>query len=509
MSSSNKKDIKTLVVGAGGIGCELLKNLVLCGYEDIHIIDLDTIDVSNLNRQFLFRKKHVGQPKAQIAVESVLKYNSKANLKFSHKSIFSSEFDTEFFEGFDIVFNALDNQAARKHVNRMCIHTKRPLIESGTAGYLGQVEPLIPSIEGDCTAACYECIDRVNNNRSYPACTIRNTPSEPVHCVIWSKHLFTLLFGEPEGDDEDVTPDLKDPELENGTKNGTCSTAKKDMWEWAREAKNCIPEAQSVAERIAYSFWHDNIETLLKLDKLWEGFKGRKKPQPINIEDLLESREVCALKPDASEELRDQRKASLQDWLQLFISSAERLKARIESEGKPLVWDKDDDDSMDFVAASSILRCMIFHIPNAETLNMFEMKSLAGNIVPAIATTNAIVAGLMVLQGDLAVARRLQELRNVYLYRIPGGNKRQLVAPIQLTPKNPDCSACAPRAEPPQFQLLLQHLSALTLKQLRDEVLVKRLGMIAPDVEHISKKSAIILSSDEEDHDESLSTNRY
>lgn len=54
---------KVLVVGAGGIGCELVKNLVLTGFDHVTMIDLDSIDYSNLNRQFLFRAKHVGRSK--------------------------------------------------------------------------------------------------------------------------------------------------------------------------------------------------------------------------------------------------------------------------------------------------------------------------------------------------------------------------------------------------------------------------------------------------------------
>lgn len=91
---------KLLVIGAGGIGCELLKNLVLTGFEHIEIIDLDTIDVSNLNRQFLFRARHVGQPKAVVAREVVLGLNPRAaeTIVAHHANIKEPQFGLDYFQ---------------------------------------------------------------------------------------------------------------------------------------------------------------------------------------------------------------------------------------------------------------------------------------------------------------------------------------------------------------------------------------------------------------------------
>lgn len=103
------KKSKVLVVGAGGIGCEVLKNLVLSGFTEIEIvscfssfnssftnsllfliqIDLDTIDLSNLNRQFLFHREHVGKSKARVARESALSFNPDANITAYHDSVTS------------------------------------------------------------------------------------------------------------------------------------------------------------------------------------------------------------------------------------------------------------------------------------------------------------------------------------------------------------------------------------------------------------------------------------
>lgn len=99
--------------------------------------------------------------------------------------IFSSqEYGVNFFRRFNLVLNALDNRAARNHVNRMCLAADVPLIESGTSGYSGQVELIKKGL-----TQCYECQPKLPQ-KTFPGCTIRNTPSEPVHCIVWAKHLF-------------------------------------------------------------------------------------------------------------------------------------------------------------------------------------------------------------------------------------------------------------------------------------------------------------------------------
>jgi ubiquitin-like 1-activating enzyme E1 B len=81
----------------------------MSGFEDIEVVDLDTIDVSNLNRQFLFKARHVGQSKAKVAAEAAMAFNSSSKIVAHLGNIKAPEFGASFMQKFDIVFNALDN----------------------------------------------------------------------------------------------------------------------------------------------------------------------------------------------------------------------------------------------------------------------------------------------------------------------------------------------------------------------------------------------------------------
>ena len=111
------EEAKILVVGAGGIGCELLKNLVLSGFQYIEVVDLDVIELSNLNRQFLFRRQHIGQSKARVAVETVSKLSIHVIILAHWANIKDTKlFPFSFFRKFTLVMNALDNLGMLLHV---------------------------------------------------------------------------------------------------------------------------------------------------------------------------------------------------------------------------------------------------------------------------------------------------------------------------------------------------------------------------------------------------------
>ncbi|XP_037039128.1 SUMO-activating enzyme subunit 2-like [Bradysia coprophila] len=423
-------DSKILVVGAGGIGCEVLKNLVLSGFAKIEIIDSGTIDVSNLNLQILFQKEHVGKSKAEVARGSALSFNPNVQIKSYHDSILSTDYDVSFYKRFNVVLNAVDNRQARNHVNRMCVTADVPLIDSGTAGYNGQIELIKKGL-----SQCYECKPKPTQ-KTFPGCTIRNTPSEPIHCIVWAKHLFNQLFGESNADDE-VSPDTADPEAGGEAGKEALAAESNEAGNVERTSTRTWAIANDYnPEKMFNKLFNEDIKYLLSMDTLWT---TRKAPQPKQWGDFNEA--GFSETHDDSTQSRDQKIWTVEECANVFATSIDFLKKEFKklADGDHLLWDKDDKYAMDFVAACANIRSNVFGITQK---SRFEIKSMAGNIISVIETTNAITAGIVVM----LTFKVLQELYDQ----------------CQSAPK-------------PEIVLKVD-TKKMTVKSLRDDVLIKAEG---------------------------------
>ncbi|KAF2806632.1 uncharacterized protein BDZ99DRAFT_448049 [Mytilinidion resinicola] len=199
---------KILVIGAGGLGCEILKNLALSGFKDIHVIDMDTIDVSNLNRQFLFRHADVGKYKADVAARFVEK--RVKGVKITPYCGKIQDKDEDYYMQFAMVVCGLDSIEARRWINATLVglfneedpDSLKPLIDGGTEGFKGQARVVFPTM-----TSCIECqLDMHAPRAAVPLCTLATIPRQPQHCIEWA-HIIAW-----EEERKDITLDTDDPE---------------------------------------------------------------------------------------------------------------------------------------------------------------------------------------------------------------------------------------------------------------------------------------------------------
>jgi adenylyltransferase/sulfurtransferase len=150
---------RVLVVGAGALGNEVLKNLALVGVGEIFVIDFDRVESANLTRSVLFRSTDRGRPKVEVAAEALRDMNPDVRVTAIEGNVLT-DVGLGLFREMNVVIGCLDNREARLWVNRSCWKVTTPWIDGGIQEINGVVKVFVPP-----DSACYECAMSENDYR--------------------------------------------------------------------------------------------------------------------------------------------------------------------------------------------------------------------------------------------------------------------------------------------------------------------------------------------------------
>ncbi len=145
---------RVLIIGAGGLGSPVALYLAAAGVGHIGIVDMDTVDLSNLQRQVIHHSHDVGRPKVLSAAEKMVALNPDVKVT-PYQAMLNAENGREIASSYDLILDGTDNFSSKFLINDLAVLTGKPLVHGGILRFSGQVMTIIPG-----KSACYRCIFR-------------------------------------------------------------------------------------------------------------------------------------------------------------------------------------------------------------------------------------------------------------------------------------------------------------------------------------------------------------
>ena len=455
--------LNIFLAGAGAIGCEYLKNFAMMGISSkegiLTISDFDKIELSNLNRQFLFRENNIGLFKSEVAKYFTKKMNKSLNID-SYTNIVGQEseniFSDIFWDKQDIIFNAVDNVKARLYLNeKVCVHQKYH-VDAGTLGVNSSCCYFLKNVSSTYKEQNQNKKeeDDNNSNRDIGMCTIHSFPTSIKHCIEWARNEYEYIF-------KDFIHELN--QVLKGDIMLLFKLLLRKLFPFDKElflkqindmcdiliSKSFIKAIQYSYNNFKNKFYYEILNILKEhpensKDKDGNNFyRGSKHPPIIidfNINNDIDELIICYVESYANlifenlglskseEEKRinhneirniciktelpkEENIKSLisnikydKEYCQNFINDLQKkiisyspTKSLNEVHLKEIHFMKDNinNSQFDFIYACSNLRAINFQIPQSDYI---KIKTISSKIVPSIITSNAVITGLASMQ---------------------------------------------------------------------------------------------------------------